>query len=149
MVRSERLVKRCTSDMGFASVAGGGLVIGTDANRVGAIIDLGTAEELRARYGFDNDANPGVGFATLRLHGDKLALFVQKEDRPQEKVEFLKEAQTLAQSGPVAAISVGHIYVVRIGDSKDGRTQMMVKAMVLAYTPNETVTIRWEVLQQP
>jgi hypothetical protein len=148
MVRGDRLTRRCTSDLGFNPVGGGGLVIGTDGNRVGAIVDLGTADEIRARYGLDNDAGAAVGFATLRLLGDKIALLVQKEDRPQERVETLKEGQTLSQAAPVAAITLGHIYVLRIGDSKDGRTQMLVKLIVLSYTPNETVTLRWEVLQQ-
>jgi hypothetical protein len=146
MLRNDRIIKRCTSDLSFNVATGGALVVGTDANRAGAIVDLGTAEEIRARYGFDNAAGAGVGFTTLRLHGDKLAIQILKEDRPQEKVEYLKEGQALSQILPSAPVIIGHIYVLRISDAKDGGTQMVVKLMVIAYAPSETVTLRWEVL---
>jgi hypothetical protein len=146
MFRNDRVTKRCTSDLGFNPAVGGAFLIGTDANRVGAIVDLGTVDEIRARYGYDGPAGAAIGFASLRLLGEKVFVLVQKEDRPQEKAEPLKEAQALSQVGPGATITLGHIYVLRIADAKDGRPQLLVKVMVIAYAPNETVTLRWEVL---
>jgi hypothetical protein len=145
MFRNDRVTRRC-SDISFSRVGGDLLTAGAEANTAGAIIDLGTADELRARYAQDNTA--GVGFASLRIHAGKIVVQVLKEDRPQEKVEPLKEAEALSNVGPSpgASILLGHIYVVRIADIKDSGSQLFVKLMVIAYTPNESVTLRWQLL---
>jgi hypothetical protein len=41
---------------------------------------------------------------------------------------------------------LGHIYLVRIADKKDTSFQQLVKLMVIAYRPEEAVTLRWELL---
>jgi hypothetical protein len=41
---------------------------------------------------------------------------------------------------------LGHIYLVRIVDSKDKSFQQLVKLIVIAYRPEEAVTVRWELL---
>jgi hypothetical protein len=41
---------------------------------------------------------------------------------------------------------LGHIYLVRIADKKDSRYQQIVKLMVIAFRPDESVTLRWELL---
>jgi hypothetical protein len=41
---------------------------------------------------------------------------------------------------------LGHIYLVRIADTKDKSFQHVVKLMVIAYRPDEAVTLRWELL---
>src|SRR5678815_3158535 len=43
---------RC-SDLGYVLASGGSLVSGIEVNRVAAIVDLGTPDELRQRYGFE------------------------------------------------------------------------------------------------
>ena len=145
MFRNDRVVKRCVG-LGFSLAGGGTLVMGSEPNRVSAIVDLGTASDIRTRYGYDDASGVDIGFASLRLHGGKLTALILKEDRPQEKVETLKEAQALSFTGPSAnaPVSLGHIYVLRIADTKDSSFQLLVKLMVIAYTPNETVTLRWQ-----
>ena len=85
---------------GLHLAGGGTLVIGPEANRVVALVDLGTASDIRTRYGFDDASGMDIGFGSLRLFGGKLTALVQKEDRPQEKVEPLKEAQALSSPRP-------------------------------------------------
>jgi hypothetical protein len=60
----------------------------------------------------------------------------------------LKEASQLAdvKSSANAPIKLGHIYLVRIADSKDKSVLKTVKLMVIAYRPDEAVTLRWELL---
>jgi len=41
---------------------------------------------------------------------------------------------------------LGHIYLVRIADSRDKSFLTTVKLMVIAYRPDEAVTLRWELL---
>lgn len=144
LFRNHRVTRRC-SDVSFST--DGRLMTGIEPDRIGSIVDLGTDEELRARYPVADIGDGRVGFASLRFHEGKLVVAVVKEDRPQERAEPLKEAQalfsTLAPSAS-ALIALGHIYVLRVVDTKERNRQLIVKFMVIAYTPKESVTLRWQ-----
>lgn len=139
---------RC-SDLSYTLAGNGSLVSGIELNRVAAIVDLGTANELRARYGFDDAENGGVGFASLRVEGDKI-MVLQDDGNPAKPIwQPLREAARLTdvKSSANAPIQLGHIYLLRIADSKDKISQqLVVKLMVIAYRPEEAVTVRWELL---
>ena len=140
MILKNRIENRC-SDLSFTIAGGGSLVTAIEADRVGAIIDLGTADELRLRYGYDEAAE---GFASLRLQGQKILIL--KEDNPQEELQPLKEGPELfSEVGPSAnaPVKFGHIYLLRLAGKKDTSFQLIVKLIVIAYTPNESVTLRW------
>lgn len=135
---------RC-SDLSFA--AGGNLVSGVEVDRLGAIVDLGTPDELSNRNGFEDSQGGGTGFASIHLRGDKV--MVLKQDITKQEFQPLQEASKLfTEVGPSAAapIKLGHIYLVRIADKKDKSTLQLVKLMVIAYRPDEAVTLRWESL---
>jgi hypothetical protein len=139
---------RC-SDLSYTLAGNGSLVSGIELNRVAAIVDLGTANELRARYGFDDAENGGVGFASLRVDGGKI-MVLQDDSNPSKTTwQPLQEAAKLTdvKSSANAPIQLGHIYLLRIADSKDKNSQqVVVKLMVIAYRPEEAVTVRWELL---
>jgi hypothetical protein len=139
---------RC-SDLSYTLAGNGSLVSGIELNRVAAIVDLGNANELRARYGFDDAENGGVGFASLRVEGDKI-MVLQDDSNPSKPTwQPLREAARLTdvKSSANAPIQLGHIYLLRIADSKDKTSQqLVVKLMVIAYRPEEAVTVRWELL---
>lgn len=138
---------RC-SDLSYTLAGGGNLVTGIELNRIAAIVDLGTANDLRGRYGFDDAENGGVGFASIRLEGDKVTIL--RDDNGREKASWqpLQEGSKLSEvkSSATAPIQLGHVYLVRIVDSKDKTVQHTVKLMVIAYRPEEAVTVRWELL---
>jgi hypothetical protein len=139
---------RC-SDLSYSQAGNGSLVSGIEINRVAAIVDLGTANELRERYGFEDADNGGVGFASLRLEGGKV--MVLQDDNGKEKATWqpLQEGPKLfteVKSSANAPIHLGHIYVLRIADSRDKNFQQILKLMVIAYRPDEAVTLRWELL---
>jgi len=139
---------RC-SDLSYTLAGNGSLVSGIELNRVAAIVDLGSANELRARYGFDDAENGGVGFASLRVEGGKI-MVLQDDSNPSKPTwQPLQEAAKLTdvKSSANAPIQLGHIYLLRIADSKDKNSQqVVVKLMVIAYRPEEAVTVRWELL---
>lgn len=138
---------RC-SDLSYSLAGNGSFVTGFEVNRIAAIVDLGTANELRGRYGFEDADNGGVGFASLRLEGGKI--MVLEEDITKPKWQPLQEnAKLFGELGPSAnaPIKLGHIYVLRIADTKDKGFQQIVKLMVIAYRPDEAVTLRWELMQ--
>jgi len=136
-------VNRC-SDLSFA---GSNLVAGIEADRPGAIVDLGTADELKDRNGFEDAQGGGTGFASLHLRGDKI--MVLKQDFGKQEFQPLQEASKLftdAGSSVAVPIKLGHIYLVRTADKKDKSTVQLVKLMVIAHRPDESVTLRWESL---
>jgi hypothetical protein len=137
---------RC-SDLSYSLAGNGSLVSGIEADRVAAIVDLGTPDQLRDRYGFEDATGGGTGFASLHLNGDKI--MVLKEDIRKQQFQLLQEGLNLfteVAPSATAPIKLGHIYLVRIADKKDKSTQHVVKLMVIAYRPDEAVTLRWESL---
>ena len=139
---------RC-SDISYTLAGNGSLVSGIELNRMAAIVDLGTANDLRGRYGFEDAENGGVGFASLRLEGDKVTILQDDNGKFKASWQPLQEGSKLfgeAKSSANAPIQLGHIYLVRIVDSKDKSFQQIVKLMVIAYRPEEAVTVRWELL---
>jgi hypothetical protein len=134
---------RC-SDLTFA---GSNLVSGIEVDRLAAIVDLGTGDELRNRYGFEDAQGGGTGFASIHFQGDKI--MVLKQDLGKQEFEPLQEASKLfteVAPNANAPIKLGHIYLVRTADKKDKSTLQIVKLMVIAFRPDEAVTLRWESL---
>jgi len=134
---------RC-SDLSFA---GSNFISGIEVDRLAAIVDLGTPEEFRIRNGFEDAQGGGTGFASIHLQGDKI--MVLKQDFGKQEFQPLQEASKLftdAGSSVAAPIKLGHIYLVRTADKKDKSTLQLVKLMVIAFRPDEAVTLRWESL---
>ena len=139
---------RC-SDLSYTQAGGGSLVTGIELNRAATIVDLGTANDLRGRYSYEDAENGGVGFASLRLEGGKVMILQDDNGKFKASWQPLEEGPKLfaeAKSSANAPIQLGHIYLVRIVDSKDKSFQQLVKLIVIAYRPEEAVTVRWELL---
>jgi len=137
---------RC-SDLRYGLANGGSLISGIEVNRVAAVVDLGTPDEFRNRYGFEEAPGGFTGFASLHLAGDKV--MVLKEDIQKPEYQPVQEATKLfTELAPTAnaPIKLGHIYLVRIADKKDKSFQQLVKLIVIAFRPEESVTLRWESL---
>ena len=135
---------RC-SDLSYSLA--GSFVSGLEVDRLAAIVDLGTPDELRQRYGFEDANGGGSGFASLHLEGDKI--MVLKQDLRKPEYQPLQEGPKLfteVAPSATAPIKLGHIYLVRIADKKDKSFQQLVKLMVIAFRPDESVTLRWELL---
>jgi len=137
---------RC-SDLGFILASGGSFVSGMEVNRMAAIVDLGTPDELRQRYSYEEAPGGATGFASLHLAGNRIMVLKQDLGKPeyQRLQEGTKLFTELAPSA-TAPIKLGHIYLVRIADKNDTSFQQLVKLMVIAFRPEESVTLRWESL---
>jgi len=136
---------RC-SDIDFNNYNAGSFTVGVEGGRVGRIIDLGNTAELRHKYGYEETVGNGRGFASLRIEDGRVVIL---KDRRSQAVLELRESASLFQegtSGASAPIKLGNMYLVRLADRHDRAFQRIVKLMVIAYTPNESVTIRWQVL---
>ena len=66
-----------------------------------------------------------------------------------EMIHPLKEAAQLytdPKASANAPIKLGHIYLVRLADTRNKSFEKIVKLMVIGYRPEEAVTLRWELL---
>lgn len=145
-IANNQFGNRC-SDLSYSLAGNGVFVTGIEVNRVAAIVDLGTANQLRERYGFEDADNGGVGFASLRVEGNKITIL--QEDNTSPVWQPLKEGPQLfndLKASANAPIKLGHIYLVRVADTKDKAYQQIVKLMVISYRPEESVTVRWELM---
>ena len=145
---SNKWENRC-SDLSYTQAGNGSLVSGVELNRMATIVDLGTANDLRGRYSFEDAENGGVGFASIRLEGDKVTILQDDNGKFKASWQPLEESAKLfaePKSSANAPIQLGHIYLVRITDTKDKGFQQIVKLLVIAYRPDEAVTVRWELL---
>lgn len=138
---------RC-SDLSYTLAGNGTFVTGVELNRAGAIVDIGTANDLRGRYSFEDAENGGVGFASLRVMGGKIMILQDDIGKTPATWQLLQEASQLAEtkSSATAPIKLGHIYLVRITDTRDKSYEQLVKFLVVAYRAEEAVTLRWELL---
>jgi hypothetical protein len=136
---------RC-SDIDFNNYNAGNFTVGVEGARLGRIIDLGTAVELKQRYGYEETIGNGQGFASLHIEDGRVMVL---KDRRSQAMQELKEHTLLFQEGASSAsasIKLGSIYLVRLTDRHDKAFQRIIKLVVIAYKPNESVTIRWQVL---
>ena len=108
---------RC-SDLSYTQAGGGSLVSGIELNRMAAIVDLGTANDLRGRYSYEDAEFGGVGFASLRLEGDKVTILQDDNGKFKASWQTLQEGSRLSEvkSSATAPIQLGHVYLVRIVD---------------------------------
>jgi hypothetical protein len=146
MIFQNNEVRNRCSDIDFNSYNASSFTVGVEGGRIGRIIDLGNPTELRQRYGYEETVGNGQGFASLRVEDGKLVIL---RDRRSQTMQDLRESALLFQegtSGANAPIILGHIYLVRLTDRHDRNFQRIVKLMAIAYTPNESVTIRWQIL---
>lgn len=136
---------RC-SDIDFNAYTAGGFSVGVEGGREGAIVDLGSAAELQKRYGYTETVGAGQGFASLRAAGGKV--FILKDTQSHTEQELAESAALFAagKSTANAPVKPGHIYLLRITDRTDKSFERLVKLLVVAYRPEESVTVRWQTM---
>jgi len=139
---------RC-SDLNFNSYSPNGFTVGIEGGRHGVIIDLGTPEELKGKYGYSETVGHGQGFASIDVRdGKALILKDYKTGRTQEIRESAELFRAPSDSYSSIPVKLGHVYLMRITDRNDKSFEMVAKLLVVAYTPGESVTVRWQVISE-
>ncbi len=120
--------------------------MGIEGARLGAIVDLGTTEDLKKQYGYEETVGAGQGFASIHVEDGKLVIL--KDRRSQEMQELKQSLQVFAEptSSAKAPVKVGHIYLARITEKGNPTEQVLVKLLVIGHVPGESVTFRWQSL---
>ena len=115
--------------------------VGIQGGEDGAIVDLGTADELRSRYAYSETVGNVQGFTSIHMEGGVAVIL---KDYRTKQFQPLLEFEALGQErrgGDAAAVVVGHTYLVRI--TRSHKVNSYAKLKVLAFVPGQYVTIRW------
>ncbi|UJR11669.1 hypothetical protein I4U23_015850 [Adineta vaga] len=137
---------RC-SDLDFNGYYKGNFTTAIEGGRLGTIIDLGTPDELQRKYKYSETVGKGQGYASIRR--ENKTLFILKSSGSVRTFQSMDESRALfhePKSSATIPIKLEHIYALRIVDRYDMTFERVVKMFVVAYEPNVSVTIRWEVL---
>ena len=136
---------RC-SDLNFNSYFANGFSVGVEGGRQGVILDLGTPEQLKGKYGYLETVGAGQGFASIDVRNGKALIL---KDYKTGELQHLAESANLfrvPESLSSVPVKVGHIYLMRITDRHDKTFEQFAKLLVVAHVPGESVTIRWHLL---
>lgn len=136
---------RC-SDINFHSYNADGLTVGVEGARQGVIIDLGSADELQKKYGYEETVGKGQGYASLRVSEGKVLIALDRKARSTQELKDTDVLQKLSATTQTAPVKVGHTYLMRLTDQHEKSFEVMVKLLVISHTPNEAVTFRWQIL---
>ena len=143
----ENEVRNRCSDINFNGYNADSFTVGVEGARQGVIIDLGTSDDLQKKYGYSDGVGKVQGFASLRLTNGKF--YVLKDLRARTSQE-LSEGGSLLQNPTsetqTAPVRLGHVYLMKLTDSYEKDFALVVKLVVVASVPNESVTFRWQVL---
>jgi len=129
------------SQLSFDTYTRDSFTVGIQGGEDGVIVDLGSADELRSRYGYSETVGNVQGFTSIHLE-DGRAVIVK--DYRTKQFQPLREFDELGRDRPggdKAPVVVGHTYLVRI--KADGKVKLNAKLKVLAFVPGQYVTIRW------
>jgi hypothetical protein len=145
-VFQQHAVRNRCSDINYGSYHAEHFSVGIEGGRLGNLVDLGTADDLKKEYGYEETVGGGQGFASIHLEDGNVVIL---KDRRAQLMQALKESATVfgqpAKPGE-APVKLGHIYLARITDNHDSSFQLVVKLLVIAYVPGESVTLRWQTL---
>lgn len=150
-VLQENEVRNRCSDVSFNSYKENSFSVGIEGAKQGRIIDLGTPDELQKKYGYPETVGKGQGFASIQLQGGKIFILKDKKRTVRTaELQELTEADDLFQikveNYKSIPVKLGNIYLLRLTDERDKNFERIIKVLVTAYQPNESVTIRWQVI---
>jgi hypothetical protein len=146
LIFNQHEVKNRCSDLNFNNYYAEHFAVGIEGGRVGTIVDLGSAGDLKKEYGYEETVGNGQGFASIHFEAGKVVIL---KDRRARVMQHLKESTQLfaePTSSANAPVKLGHIYLARITDRHDNSFQLLVKLLVIGYVPGESVTLRWQSL---
>lgn len=140
-----QVFNRC-SHIDFDRYKAGSLNVGLEGADVGAIVDLGTPDDLNKEYGYGETVGKGQGFASIAMKDGKMIILKDRKSGMMQALTEASQLSTPSRGMASAEAKVGHIYLVRISNPRDENFQVLVKLLVLEVRLGESVTFRWELL---
>lgn len=131
------------SHLVFGRYHAGEFTVGIQGGEAGTIVDLGTAEELRQRFGYGDTVPGRQGFSSLHLDGRRLLIRGPQGGEPFQPCPDA-DAVFAAGGGDHAPVALDHVYVLRITDRNDQDSELLAKLHVVGLVEGQSVTLRWE-----
>ncbi len=134
------------SELDFGTYYANQLLAGVQGAQVGSLYDLGTSEDLAARYGYQETVGGGQGFASIHFDNGQLVIL---EDYADQTYQFFVEGSrflhsaTPSHSRPIDVYE-GHIYLARIQDLYDPDFLRFAKLLVTDHQAPDQVTVVWQ-----
>jgi len=138
-------VKNRCSDLDFDNHNPLFFTSGIEGARIGGILDVGTEEDLRVKYRYEQNYGAAQGFTSIQLQDGKLYIRKARGEVVQEMSGVEPLFGQLGSSAK-APVKTGHIYILHISDKYQATLNMWVKLMVVSYTEGDSVTFRWQKL---
>lgn len=132
-------------DLDFGNFNADALTIGLESGRRGVLVDLGSTSDLARRFGYVEPTSGGQGYASIHYVGGRLMITraVEGTFQPIPEGPSLLTGPTEAAT---ARAAVGHVYLLRLVDAREPAFERIAKLLVVAHTPNESVTLRYDLL---
>jgi hypothetical protein len=144
VLRENRVFNRC-SHLAFNIYQKDSITAGIQGGERGYIVDLGDAKTLKQKYGYEETVGNSQGYASLHVADETVVVL---KNYKEQSYQPLREAKTLfndADEQSSAPVNLGHIYLVRI-KRKEPAKDILIKALIVAYRPGESVVLRWSQL---
>ncbi len=143
VLEKNRVFNRC-SHVAFDIYEKDSLTAGIQGGERGYIVDLGNATDLKQEYGYEETVGNAQGYASLHITDNKVMILKSYKE---QTYQTLSEGEALFKDGAKAStpVGLGHIYLVRIKRNRPEK-EILVKVLVVAYRPGESVVLRWAVL---
>ena len=144
LLEKNRVFNRC-SHLAFDIYQKDNLTAGVQGGERGYIVDLGDATNLKRKYGYGETVGNSQGYASLHITDRTIVILKSYKE---QSYQALSEAEGLFKDMDETAsapVKLGHIYLVRIKRAQPEK-DILVKALVVAYRPGESVVLRWSAL---
>ena len=115
--------------------------VGIQGGEVGAIVDLGSDDDLQTRYGYKETVGNVQGFTSIHLEAGSAVILKDYRTKQFQPLREYEELGPDVRGSDAAPVVIGHTYLLRI--TRDHKVNFYVKLKVLAFVPGQYVTIRW------
>jgi hypothetical protein len=139
----DHMLKNFNSDLDVG-LQRGDFMAGVEGGRVAGLVDFGTPQELREKYGYAETWALGQGFASIRMVEGRLAILADYSKQTTQPMTGTEPLFGALKSSVRVPIVDDHVYVMRLLDTNDPAFEVLVKFLVVGYVPDQSVTIRWE-----
>jgi len=130
------------AEIAFHAYQPDSFTIGISGGEKGAIVDLGTADELATRFHYSEQMGGGRGFASIRAANGRLMICASDPNAPLQPLTGPDSELRKLQSSASAPVHEGHLYLVHL-ENPDWAGPITVKLVVLDHQANKSVRFRW------
>lgn len=139
------------SEIAFGMYRADSFSVAVNNGSTGRIVDLGTAQTLKEKYGYSETVGDGQGYASIHRKGASILIQQRHGKEGDSEYQDLAEGAQLVTDLRLldsAPVILGHIYLLHVVQSEGPPADVFVKLIVVGYQLDQSVTMRWEIMEQ-